>query len=86
MKWFYDMKLKAKLMTGFILVALVAAIIGGVGIQKLKQLDDADTKMYEKITMPLGDLADISTDFQRIRINVRETIDPDASDQEHKNA
>jgi len=86
MQWFNNMKLKAKLMTGFIMVAIVAGSIGTVGVSKLHQIDDADTKLYEKITIPISDISDISTAFQRIRINIREEIDPDSTAQEKKAA
>jgi methyl-accepting chemotaxis protein len=67
-----NMSLKKKLMSGFIMVALVAAVIGGVGIYNINKIEVADTKLYEKITVPLGDLSDISTAFQRVRINLRD--------------
>ncbi len=82
MNWFNNMTLKGKLLTGFITVAIVAGIIGGVGIYDIKKIDDADTKLYEKITVPLGDMADISIAFQRQRVNSRDLID--ATTQEEK--
>ena len=72
MNWFNNMTLKGKLLTGFIVVAVIAAVIGGVGIYNLKKISAADTRLYEKITVPLGELSDISTAFQRVRINLRE--------------
>ena len=74
MQWFYNMKLKSKLMTGFILVAVIAGVIGWFGITKIHEIDDADTKLYEKITLPIAQLQDISTSFQRIRVNLRDVI------------
>jgi len=74
MQWFNNMTLKGKLLTGFVLVAIVAAIIGGVGIYNIHKMDEADTKLYEKITIPIADLGNISTGFQRTRINLREMV------------
>ena len=84
MTWFYNLKLRAKLMTGFVLVAIVAGVIGTVGVTKLHEIDAADIKLYEKITVPLNELSDISTAFQRVRINLRDVIDPDIPAQERK--
>ena len=84
MQWFYNMKLKAKLMTGFIMVAIVAGVIGWFGIQKIHQIDDADTKMYEKILIPINDLADISTAFQRQRVNSRDILDAPTLEEKQK--
>jgi methyl-accepting chemotaxis protein len=74
MKWFHNLKLGAKLMTGFVAVALIAAVIGSIGITKLKSIDEADTKLYQKITIPISQLQEISTSFQRIRINIRDMV------------
>ena len=74
MQLFNNLTLKAKLLTGFIMVALIAAIIGGVGIYEINQIEKADTLLYEKVTVPLGELAEISTAFQRIRVNARDII------------
>lgn len=75
MQWFYNLTLKWKLLTGFIMVAIVAGIIGGVGIYYIKKIEVADTKLYELMTVPLGDIAEVSISFQRIRVNIRDLID-----------
>ncbi|RJX26210.1 MAG: methyl-accepting chemotaxis protein [Desulfurivibrio sp.] len=74
MSWFYNMTLKGKLLAGFITVAIVAAVIGGVGIYNIRKIDAADTKLYEKAAVPLGEMAEISIAFQRIRVNGRDII------------
>jgi len=75
MQWFNNIKIGTKLISGFIMVALIATIIGLVGIIQMKKMDDNGAKMYEKVTVPISDLADISTAFQRVRINLRELVD-----------
>ncbi|BCS54793.1 methyl-accepting chemotaxis protein [Geobacter sp. SVR] len=74
-----NLKLGTKLIISYVIVALVAGIVGMVGVIKIHQVNEADTELYEKITLPLGELAGISVDFQRVRINLRdatETNDP----------
>ncbi|WP_306547944.1 methyl-accepting chemotaxis protein [Desulfobulbus sp.] len=75
MAWFSNMTLKGKLLLGFITVAIIAGIIGGYGIYNIRLLDAADTRMYEKMTVPLGEMADIAIAFQRVRVNSRDFID-----------
>ena len=75
MQWFNNLKIGTKLISGFIVVALIATVIGAVGIVKMNKLDDNGSKMYEKITVPIADLADMSTSFQRVRINLRELVE-----------
>ncbi len=71
---FKNMKLGTKTIFGFILILLIAGVIGGVGILKIKTVDDADTKLYERVVVPLGELADMSINFQRVRVNSRDMI------------
>ncbi|KWT91105.1 methyl-accepting chemotaxis protein [Candidatus Magnetominusculus xianensis] len=72
MSFLDNMKISTKLIGSFLLVSLIAACIGVFGIINLHKIDDADTFLYEKMTVPIGYLGDISTNFQRIRVNVRD--------------
>ncbi|MDD2733531.1 MAG: MCP four helix bundle domain-containing protein [Desulfuromonadaceae bacterium] len=74
MSWYYNLKISVKLLSAFIVVALLAGIIGYVGVTKLNQISTADTMLYEKGTVPIGQLADFSISFQRIRVNIRDII------------
>ncbi len=56
------------------MVALIAAFIGYVGITSLKNADESDTALFEKNVLPLGNVGDISTNFQRERVNILELI------------
>lgn len=68
------MKIGPKLIGGFVIVAVIAAIIGVFGIVEMKIIAKADTFLYEKTAVPLGILVDYSTSFQRARINLRDMI------------
>ncbi|MBP6671920.1 MAG: methyl-accepting chemotaxis protein [Bacteroidetes bacterium] len=74
MKWFLDLKLGTKLVSTFILVSIIGAFIGYTGITSLTAADDSDTILYEKNTVPISELAEISIAFQRIRVNSRDLI------------
>jgi methyl-accepting chemotaxis protein len=74
MQWFNNMKIGTKLISSFCLVALIAGAIGYVGISSLKAADDSDTILYEKNTLPISQLGEISIAFQRIRVNSRDMI------------
>ncbi|MBT0666663.1 MCP four helix bundle domain-containing protein, partial [Geobacter pelophilus] len=82
MQWFYNMKLNAKLMTGFITVAVIAAVIGVIGMINIKKIAAEDEKLYEKVTLPISQLQSISVAFQRIRINVRDLLEASTPAQE----
>lgn len=70
MKWFYKMKIAAKLLTGFILVALIAGIVGVVGIINLNDIDQDYTQMYEENTIPLKYMNRAAVAFQSMRVNL----------------
>jgi methyl-accepting chemotaxis protein len=81
MRWFYDMRVSAKLLSSFMLVALVAGIIGYVSVTKLRTLETAGEALYELNTKPLGDLLDVTTFYQKLRVNLRDIyIDRTAED------
>ncbi|MBN1982219.1 MAG: MCP four helix bundle domain-containing protein [Chitinivibrionales bacterium] len=67
-------KLGPKLIGGFLIVALIAGGIGIFGVSSMKTIDAADTKLFEKMTKPLGDLIMVVASFHQIRINLRDMI------------
>jgi len=74
MNWFYNLKIGKKLLGSFFLVAIIAGVIGYEGIVSIKSIDKSDTEMYENMTVPIAQMGDISTYFQRIRVNTREVL------------
>ncbi len=73
------MKIAVKLILGFVLVAAIAAAIGIFGVMNMMKLDEADIYLYEKMTVPLGNLTRMTDSFMRTRINVRDYIDQDTA-------
>ena len=82
MSWYYNLKISVKLLSAFIVVAIIAGAIGAIGVTKINVISDADTMLYEKGTVPVGQLAAFSISFQRIRVNIRDLIS--ASNMEEK--
>jgi methyl-accepting chemotaxis protein len=74
MKWFYGLKMRTKLLAGFVLVALVAGVVGGVGIKELASVSEGSSTLYERVTVPINDLGDIATAFQQVRSNLRDAV------------
>ena len=78
MKWFYDLRISMKLILGFILVAILAGSIGGVGIYSIYTINRDYTEMYENNTIPLDYVEKAAVYYQRTRINLLNMIlDPD---------
>jgi len=74
MKWFYNMKISARLLSGFILVAVLAAIIGAIGISNIKVIESRDTVLYEKMTKPISEVVTATDSFHRMRVIIRDAI------------
>lgn len=72
------MKISGKLILGFVLVALIAAGIGGFAIFNMQRMQAADQKLYRRVAIPLGNLARITESFQRARINLRDLLDAES--------
>lgn len=69
-----NIKIGTILIGSFLVVAFIALAIGIFGYFEIHKIGDADTMLYEKITLPLGELADMSVSFQRARINLRDAV------------
>lgn len=74
MKWFLNVRVGAKLIISFILVAFISGAMGVYAIYNIKTLDKSDTVLYENMTVPLQEIGQISTAFQRTRVNARDAI------------
>lgn len=74
MKWFYNMKIAAKLISSFVVVAIIAGIVGLTGIINIKTIDNNDSILYQNMTVPLADAAEMAKLFQRVRVNTRDLI------------
>ncbi|MRR07101.1 MAG: methyl-accepting chemotaxis protein [Deltaproteobacteria bacterium] len=74
MTWFYNMKVSTKLLSGFVLVAMIAGIIGWVGVKNLRNIAAKDMMMYSDMLVPIAELSRVSTAFQRVRVNLAKVL------------
>jgi methyl-accepting chemotaxis protein len=66
------MKVSRKLIISFLLVVILAVIIGSVGIVGMIQINGKATAMYENNLVPLPSMSNVTTVLQRMRVNLRE--------------
>jgi methyl-accepting chemotaxis protein len=74
---FKNMKLGIKVLVGFIVLTVIAGAIGIVGTVNIRTIDDADTKLYEKMTVPIGQMGEVGMSYHRIRVNLRDALSAD---------
>src|SRR5580700_7471010 len=66
--------LRARLIGGFLLMAMVAAAIGIAGIEDLGAMRQADEQLYRAHTAPLPELAQLSLTFDKQRVALRDFL------------
>ena len=69
-----NMKTSVKLISSFMVIAVLTAAVGALGIIYIRQIDAAGTQLYQHQTVPIGQLQDMSVSFQRIRVNMRDLL------------
>ncbi|MCX5818720.1 MAG: methyl-accepting chemotaxis protein [Deltaproteobacteria bacterium] len=69
-----SMKLSVKLIAGFLSVAVIAAVIGVVGIFYINKITVADGHLYELNTVPIAKMGSIAANFQQVRVLYRDFI------------
>lgn len=74
MAWFNNLKIGKKLFVGFLVMILCAGLIGIVGIQNIKTIDDLDTQLYEENTLMLQEMGDITKYYLLQRVYIRGVV------------
>lgn len=74
MNWFSRRKLGTRLITGYLVIVLVAVAVGAVGIFSLFKIETLNKEMHEKATVPLGKMVNVIDAFQRMRGNIKDVM------------
>ena len=69
MKWFYNMKIRTKIITCCIILAVITAIVGIVGVNSMKELNLRNEQTYYNNIQPQLALKNIQINFQEARAN-----------------
>lgn len=67
MNWFLNLKLSKKLISTFVVVAVIGAVIGYFGIVSVKNLDENDDILYFRDVVPLNIFSSVEGDVQILR-------------------
>jgi methyl-accepting chemotaxis protein len=74
MKWYINLKISQKLLSGFLVVAIIAGVVGVFGILYLKEIQSLDVDMFTRHTATFDDLARVLEDYQESRVNLRDML------------
>ncbi|NHN34490.1 methyl-accepting chemotaxis protein [Paenibacillus agricola] len=72
MQWFYNMKTAVKLISAFVLMAIIVAFVGFYGLANMSTTNDDLSKMYDNNLMPISELSNAMLLFQQIKVDVRD--------------
>jgi len=74
MNWFRNMKISAKLTAGFAIVALIAGLIGAMGVLSLNDISDNAKYLYEYATVPIQNVSSALGLYQENRVETRNLL------------
>lgn len=74
MKWFYNMKISTKLISAFMVVALLAGVVGVLGILDLRNISRDFSHLFTVYGVALDDVGDANTAIQNMRSSVRDIL------------
>lgn len=69
MSWFRNLKLKVKLISCFIVLAIITGIVGLIGINSMDSINTSSDNMYNNYSVPSLNLSKLQTSLQDVRAN-----------------
>ncbi|MDQ0192455.1 methyl-accepting chemotaxis protein [Paenibacillus wynnii] len=74
MRWIYNLKIGTRLISAFIIVALMTGLVGFIGILNIKQVNNDYSDLYVNYGVASGDLGHVGMDFHNIRAAIRDVL------------
>lgn len=74
MKWLYNMKISSKLIASFVVVALLAGVVGTIGLVNMSNIDRDYSKLYVNYGISTGDIGDAGIKFNSTRAAIRDVL------------
>ena len=75
-----NMKIAPKLLLGFLVIALLAAAMGGFAVLNMMSISDAANNMYANMLMPVQSVASLSDLFNKGCVDLRQALMSDDDD------
>lgn len=74
MNWFLNLKVSAKLIGGFMIVALLAGFMGVFGLINIRSVDEKYSEMYKDYGIAVGDMGKVAMLFNDNRAVIRDML------------
>ena len=72
LKWFRNLKTSVKLISSFMMLAVVVTLVGVIGLRNMNTLNNQMTHMYDNNLNPIRYATDINISFQYLRLGIWE--------------
>lgn len=70
MKWFYNMKIRTKLLSCIIILVTLTGVVGAVGVSNMNNINHRSDSMYHNNFLPAQELKTIQIALQNVRANL----------------
>lgn len=80
MRFLGNIKTAPKLLSGFLLIALLCAIVGGYAASSIQQLGFSSRQMYEEILLPVRSAGNVNNQFKDAAYTFRKLLLTDSDD------
>ena len=74
MNWFKNLRTSVKLISTFVIMGIIIGIVGVYSLSNLGKLNEQLAFMYNERVVPITDISRAETDYQRIRVNIRDMV------------
>ena len=74
MRFFNNMKLNVKILTGFIIIAILTVVVGVFSIFNLQSFSSHENALYNNSTLGVIRIGKVQTDFLNLRIELRNLV------------
>ncbi len=74
MKWYLNLKTATKLISGFVIIALILAFVGIFGISNMAILNDNMESMYRNNLVPINNLSQAQLSVLNLKVHMRDFV------------
>ncbi|ANY65440.1 chemotaxis protein [Paenibacillus sp. BIHB 4019] len=71
MKWFNNLKISVKLISAFLIVAIILGVVGLFGIYNLGKMNTSQDDMYFNNLIPVKEAYEAQVNYTRLRVQIR---------------
>ncbi|GGG18814.1 methyl-accepting chemotaxis protein [Paenibacillus aceti] len=81
MKWFYNLKTNVKLITIFMVMAIILTFVGLFGLSNIGKMDSKLSEMYDYRLVPVDQITDVQILYQRMSVTIFVMATSDANEE-----